>query len=263
MDTTDHYTFFYQRRWPNGFKCPRCDYDSCYTISTRKMPLYQCRLCKHQTTLTAGTVMERSRTSLAKWAAAIELLASTSGINATQLSAEIGVSHKSAWLMLRSFRRAISESETNRKLQGTVRAGLRCLGRYLFHPHVRYRGEQVVIVSASMEPKSGEPDTLKIRAVSSEHLEAKRLTRQGATSFFNNHVHSHADDTVLLTHVPMLSSPLRHRFDEAARWLNRLFHGLGPAYLQSYLDEYCFRWNAQSHRLSIRDEWFKVCFRSF
>jgi len=143
------YSFFFQRRWPNGFQCPRCSHHQCYTITTRRLPLYQCRLCKHQTTLTAGTVMDRSRTPLDKWAAAIELLASTAGVNAVQLASGIGVSHKTAWNMLRKLRQAISELDGSRKLQGTVRAGVRHLGRYLFFPHIRYRKEHVILISAS------------------------------------------------------------------------------------------------------------------
>jgi hypothetical protein len=60
----------------------------------------------------------------------------------------------------------------------------------------------------------------------------------------------------------MSSSPLRTRFTEARQWLNRLFHGISSASLQSYLDEYCFRWNTAAQDLSLRDHWYSVCFRA-
>src|SRR5690606_14861167 len=127
LKETDYFSYFFKLRWPNKFECPRCGYDEYYTISTRRAPLYQCRFCKHQTSLTAGTVMDRSRTPLSKWASAFEMISSTVGVNVVQLSAAIGVSHKVAWTMLRRVRQAISRFEQQRKLHGTVHAGLRCL----------------------------------------------------------------------------------------------------------------------------------------
>jgi transposase-like protein len=258
LDCSELEAVFFRKRWPNGFECPRCGHGACYTIRTRRLPLYQCRLCKHQTTVTAGTVMDRSRTPLAKWDAAMDLLASSSGINAAQLAAGIDVSHKTAWIMLRSFRRAIRLLEAERKLGGTVHAGLRVLGPYLFITHRHYRKERVVLVTASLD-ETGEPTAMTMTAVNPEHLESgkKELTRGGAASLLKD------TDALLLNHVRMCSSPLRPRFEEAAKWLNRLFHGLGSTYLQSYLDEYCFRWNAAAQGLSLQDHWYKICFRAF
>jgi transposase-like protein len=260
MHSSEHYAYFHQQRWPNGFECPRCAHTSCYTIITRRLPLYQCRLCKHQTTLTAGTVMDRSRTPLEKWAAAIELLTSTGGVNAVQLSAGIGVSHKTAWLMLRKFRRAIGELEAGRKLQGTVHAGLRALSPYFFHSHALYAKERVILIGGSLDDKTGEPTTLKMTPVSPEHLDGKRFNREGAAHYFRNPAQPLVKDAVLLPSFKMASSPLRRQFDAAAKWMNRLYRGLGSTYLQSYLDEYCFRWNAQRDARSLRDAWYQVCF---
>jgi len=132
MDIRDLSAFFFRRRWPNGFSCPRCGHGLYYLISTRQLPLYECRFCRHQTSLTAGTVMNKTRTPLSKWAAAIELLSSTNGVNAKQLASRIDVKHKTAWLMLRKFRQAIEEVEDARKLAGTVHTGLHTLLRNIF-----------------------------------------------------------------------------------------------------------------------------------
>ena len=126
-------SYFFRRRWPNGFECPGCGHGGYYVIATRRLPLYQCSLCKHQTTVTAGTVMHRSRISLDKWAAAMELLASESDVNASRLASSIGVSHKAAWTLLRKLRIAISEAEAPNLLSGKVVAAVQWLKPgYLF-----------------------------------------------------------------------------------------------------------------------------------
>ena len=55
----------FKLRWPQGFACPICGCQEYYHVTKRK--LYQCKKCKHQTFLTAGTVMHNTRTSLLLW----------------------------------------------------------------------------------------------------------------------------------------------------------------------------------------------------
>ncbi len=52
-------------KWFDGYVCPKCGHNEYYAIKERN--LYQCRKCRHQTSLTAGTIMHRTRTPLVKW----------------------------------------------------------------------------------------------------------------------------------------------------------------------------------------------------
>ena len=65
----------FEHRWPAGFRCPRCGCEQAYSLKTR--PLYECISCGHQASVTAGTLLEGTRTDLRKWFLAIYLLAST------------------------------------------------------------------------------------------------------------------------------------------------------------------------------------------
>ena len=65
--------YLYQVKWPDGFVCPVCGSRHCYAIKTRHQ--YQCANCRHQTSLTANTVMHRSHLPLTKWFWAIYLVA--------------------------------------------------------------------------------------------------------------------------------------------------------------------------------------------
>src|SRR5437763_14541389 len=46
-------------RWPEGFKCPRCAATEYSEIRVRQ--LLQCRTCRYQTSLIAGTVLQGTK----------------------------------------------------------------------------------------------------------------------------------------------------------------------------------------------------------
>ena len=55
-------------RWPNGFICPSCGVASVpYRASRIRM---MCKDCGHQSTVTAGTIFDKTRTPLRVWLAA-------------------------------------------------------------------------------------------------------------------------------------------------------------------------------------------------
>jgi hypothetical protein len=58
-------------RWPQGFRCPRCGGRASYRIHGRR--LEQCRSCRYQASLTAGTVFHGTRIPLRIWFLAIFL----------------------------------------------------------------------------------------------------------------------------------------------------------------------------------------------
>jgi len=265
MEQASVVEFFFRRRWPNGFSCPTCGNGTYYTIRTRQLPLYECRRCGRQTSVTAGTVMDKTRTPLAKWAAAIELLSSTEGVNAKQLGAAIGVKHKTAWLMLSKFRQAIGAAEDAMKLQGTVHTGLHILAPnyiYIFLPHRHYRCERVVAVAASIG-SNGSPTALKLSLVDKALLipRFKEPTAYGMARIIAEHAREDAATTWLDANR-MHFSPLRECLLEARSWINRLFCGIGTKNLQRYLDEFCFRWNVSARGAAIRDVWYDLCCKS-
>jgi len=63
-----------QTRWPDGFRCPRCGSAAHGVIQDDRARRFQCKACRHQTSLTAGTVMEATKLPLTTWFLAIYLL---------------------------------------------------------------------------------------------------------------------------------------------------------------------------------------------
>src|SRR5438128_4500017 len=79
-------------RWRDGFVCGWCgEASEPYRFANRPQVL-RCRKCQRDNALTAGTVMERTRTPLSIWFWAAYLVSShTQGISAVQFQRQLGL----------------------------------------------------------------------------------------------------------------------------------------------------------------------------
>src|SRR5437899_5979353 len=106
-------------RWPQGFVCPSCgDTAQPYRSSRARL---MCRSCGRQSTVTAGTIFDKTRTPLRVWlAAAWYLTNQKQGVSALGLQRVLGLgSYETAWTMLHRFRRAMVRPDRER-LKGQV-----------------------------------------------------------------------------------------------------------------------------------------------
>jgi transposase-like protein len=79
---------FFKIRWPNGFKCPKCNHEEYFPI--KDYGRYQCRKCGHQTSITAGTIMHKTHTGLREWFLVIFLFTHDKrGISAAQIARNV------------------------------------------------------------------------------------------------------------------------------------------------------------------------------
>jgi len=98
-------------RWPNNYQCPRCGHKKASFHSIRH--LYQCRLCKYQVSLTAGTIFHKTKIPLKKWFWMIFLMShqkNSPSILSLQKMLEIK-SYKTAWLMNNKIQKALTEQD--------------------------------------------------------------------------------------------------------------------------------------------------------
>ena len=94
--------------WKDGRECPYCGSGKTVECSRGRHPLpYRCHDCNQYFTVRGGTVMERSKVPLQKWAIAIYLhLTNLKGVSSMKLHRDIGVTQKTAWFMLQRIREA-------------------------------------------------------------------------------------------------------------------------------------------------------------
>lgn len=101
---------FFKLRYPNGFYCPKCGCNEYYFINTRGR--YQCRKCRHQSSITSETVMDKTHLKLSIWLLAMYLFVNDmQGCSANRLSKELQIPYKTAWFVLHRLRSAMNDRD--------------------------------------------------------------------------------------------------------------------------------------------------------
>ena len=108
-----------RQRWPNGFVCPRCQFQRGHLIARRRV--YECVSCRRQTSVTAGTVFHSTKLPLSKWFWALYWVSTDKGgISALRLQKLVGVSWPTAFSMLRKLRRSMGERDRGYRLMNEL-----------------------------------------------------------------------------------------------------------------------------------------------
>ena len=134
------YQTFCEMRWPetNGEAvCPVCSNHETYNIKTRRK--FQCKNCKHQFSVTSGTIFASRKMDFVDLLAAICILVNASkGVSMVQLSRDLDCQYKTAFVLSHKLREAMAqEVQTGEVLEGHVEID----GAY-FGGHVRPHNEK-------------------------------------------------------------------------------------------------------------------------
>ena len=251
----------FNNRWPNGFVCPKCGGTEYYDVKSRN--LYQCKSCKYQASVTAGTIMDKSRTPLRKWFLAFYLMSEDKrGISALSLKSKIGVAYQTAWSMCQKIRHAMGERDKGYKLSGIVELDESFFGSPT-EGGKRGRGtdKTAVLVSISLT-EDGNPGYAKMKVVETDEGESvdgetvKKFTDEAIakgseirTDGLNiyNHLSKNGYSHVRKDYDPKNQPEHLHwlhiLISNAKALIGGTFHGLDSLHLQRYLDEFCYRFN--------------------
>ena len=93
-------------RWPEGFHCPRC---GCGQSAPVRATLLRCHDCRHQVSVTAGTIFQDTHIPLRLWFQAMWWMTTQkNGASALGLQRILGLKrYETAWTMLHRLRRAM------------------------------------------------------------------------------------------------------------------------------------------------------------
>jgi transposase-like protein len=222
-----------------------------------------CRSCRHQGTVIAGTVLDKTRTPLTTWfEAAWHVTTAKNGPSAKTLERTLGVRCRVAWTMLQRFRVAMVRSERE-QLSGDVEVDETLVGG-VERGGKRGRGtsKSVVVVAVEvLEPKGfGRVRMRPVPDASGDHLVpfVRAALAPGSTVLTDgwggyNALPKHGytrHRTVLSSsadpaHVTM---PGVHRIASLLkRWILGTHQGsVAPDHLQAYLEEFNFRFNRRT-----------------
>lgn len=255
--------YLYSVKWPKGFTCPVCGHRHCYRLNGYGR--YQCVNCRHQTSLTANTVMHRSHLPLTKWFWAIYLVACDKrGISALSLTGKIEVSYKTAWYLLRRIRGAMEMRDEHYILQGIVEFDDSYFGAKRKGKEGRGAGNQAVFVAVSKD-KVGKPAYLRmevtpnVQSTSIGNFAKSRIAygSRVQTDGFNAYRKPLADhydhEWEVFNPDGELLKWLHHIIGNAKTFINGTYHGTSTKYLQMYLSEFCYRFNRRKQNGAIFD----------
>jgi len=142
--------FLLRLRWPEGFICPACKTASAAWNESRNR--LECPNCHHQTYLTAGTIFDKTRTPLTTWfEAAWHLTTAKNGMSAKTLERTLGIRYRTAWMMLQRFRVAMVNKD-RKQLSGEVEVDETLVGG-VQHGGKRGRGSSKSVVVIAVEIK--------------------------------------------------------------------------------------------------------------
>ena len=254
-------------RWPQEFVCPTCGVSQPPYRSSRARLM--CRACGRQSTVTAGTIFDKTRTPLRVWlAAAWYLTHQKQGASALGLQRVLGLgSYQTAWTMLHRFRRAMVRPDLGR-LKGSVEVGAATLAitdrdAPIFAARRNSGTSEVLVVLAveMLQPKGfgrirmrrieNDPDVCVVPFVQESIEPGAQVRTDGSAAYRSlsklgyDHQRTVMLGSEVAAHVPMAGV---HRVASLVkRWLLGTHQGaVQPGHLDAYLDEFVFRFNRRT-----------------
>ena len=255
-----------------GVVCSKCGCKEHEWDSHNKR--WRCKHCKHETTLTANTVMHGSKLPLMYWFTAIHLLTSTKKtFSALEMQRQLGHKrYQPIWEMMHKLRSVMGLRDGRYQLGESIE-----LDEGYFssdnevskeEPLKRGVGSQkkskvlVMIESEDSVPKRKGQKEKKVGHIKMEvikNLEADTIdkaTVKGVdkdakilTDNMGGHAHlpQHFDNTAIKT-VPGKDAPkvlpwVHVAIANAKRLIDDMYHGVKGKFLQQYLNEFCYKFN--------------------
>lgn len=260
-------------RWPKGFICPNCGHDDGYELSAR--PLIQCTVCHRQTSVTAGTIFDKTHKPLTVWFRMIYSVAQDKGgASSSKLAKQFGIPQKTTWHMLNKIRTAMGRrNEQTIQLSGSIEIDEGFFGKEArkCQPEPDTQTQVLVMVESEGE-RAGDIVMKVIDSATRDDIRevVERYTaKEEKHSFTADGAHAHwvlkhmghdADIQPLPGKKGVQKLPWLHTFMSIARrFLWGTYHGVSPKMLQLYLDELCFRVNRRFRESTICESLLRAC----
>jgi transposase len=259
------------RRWPDGIFCEKCQAVTAhYLVASRKS--YSCQNCGNHVHPTANTIFHKSSTPLTLWFYAIYLMAQTrGGISAKQVERELGVTYKTAWRMFKLIRSCLDENkdvfggsdecgnpkhvemdeayfgEKPRKDEDVPRKRGRGTKKTPVFGMVERKGRVKAIVVPDTQGKTLVPIIEEfVERDSKVHTDEYHAYDKLESKGFNHFRILHNQEIYVMGDIH--TQTIEGFWALVKTGIIGVYHGCGKKYLQSYVNEYAFRYN---HRMDV------------
>jgi transposase-like protein len=259
--------YIIKQRWPKGVRCLACDCDKVYKIATKGKTgkpcrLFECSDCRLHFSATTGTLFHDSHLPLTKWFMAMALMGEAKkGISANQVARHIGVQYKTAWHLCHRIRKAMAEIE-NTTLGGpgkTVEIDETFIGGRKRGKGVKGGVESKIRVVGIAERNcrihmqrisDGKSSTLRPIFQAKLDPGTEKIVSDGATNLaaiFNpEKIEQFKHEEDFAARGELTAKTVEGAFSLFKRGVIGSYHHLSKDHLDSYLAEFCWRFNRRS-----------------
>lgn len=255
----------FRLRYPMGVECTSCNkITKYYKLKGRKA--YSCEFCRTQIHPLAGTIFEKSTTSLKLWFHGLFLMTQTrSGISAKQLERMLGVTYKTAWRMFKHIRTLMADTDII-PLDGTVEIDETYIGG---KPRLHEFGEgikdkEIIMGMIKRDGKAilkqientgkwalieqiDKYVSPKARVITDQYAGYRQLRKRGWKHDFVNH------NITFFTKGDIHTQNAENVWSHLKRGIYGVYRHVSKKYLQAYADEYAFRYNNRKESESMFD----------
>jgi transposase-like protein len=261
---------FKEQREKLGIVCKKCGCEKHYWLAPKWQ--WQCTSCRFRTTLRSGTVMESAKLPFYKWYLCMAFMTSTKkGISALEMQRQLG--HKrygTVWKLMHKIRSGMGKRDSLYQLNGSVefdegyfeKATSEAVNLKRGRGSQRQSNVAIMAESTPLENiENGKIDShcryFKMKVLESHNKEeinqvVVEYINQNAVIFSDKST-SYVDFKELVeTHISVKSDKkvtkttlkwVHIAISNAKRNLLGVYHMIKATYLQSYLNEFCYKLN--------------------
>lgn len=254
-----------EQRFPEGRNhCPKC-LKSRKHYRVKGRTAYACETCGNHIFPLVGTIFEKSSTKLRIWFHAMYLMGSTRcGISAKQIQRETGVTYKCAWRMFHQIRKLMSENiqlggaggpgvemdemyhgGRRKNESGRMLRGDHMTTKTMVHGMVERKGrivarvgnEFTMLTAGTLVKEYVLPETVIFTDEASQY---NALPKIAGMDYQHRRI-NHSQKVYVSGDVH--TNTIEGFWSLVKRGIGGVYHSVSAKYLQSFLDEYSFRYN--------------------
>lgn len=264
---------FKEMRDREGVTCQHCGSRDVVWLESKQQ--YQCKHCRHRTTLRSGTVMHGSKLPFMYWFIAMHLLTATKkSISAAELQRQLGHKrYQPIWEMMHKLRSVMGKRDDRYTLKGCIELDE---GFFSTEMPMEQKNEKLkagagsqrkskVLVIAESRPEEKPKSGQKPKSVGHIKMivipDAKAATIDSAvsrvidgessitTDASSSHIHfkdmftEHTSQVIDPRDIGKVLPWVHIAIANAKTLLADMYHGVRAEFLQEYLNEFCYKFN--------------------